>query len=303
MARREHVPLVLLASLMTLASLVPSSRSAEIAWAPPDFAAAAARAGNEGKLIHVFVEGDNCPPCDIFKNTHLRDPAYVDFVSTLFVNIRAHEDDPSAQAFLRSLNLIHAAVPRFYVLDPEGRGISMAIGMVAAAPMEGAEVFSMANGRRLPVNRQTAAGLAARIRAHAASVRTAGTVDPTNPLRPLALAALEAQAWALAGRLDEAEKAFGADWAPHLAAQEIRDWYVNFWLGWNRNLAGALAAARILHENNTDDTDAIWLLALALAANNLHAEAVALGERLIAENPDDRNLADKVADWRRNAAP
>lgn len=272
----------------------------EIAWAPLDFAAASQRAQAEGKLIHVFVEGDNCPPCDAFKKTHLSDPAYIDYVSTLFVNIKAHQEDPAAESFLQELGLTHAAVPRFYILTPDGKGLSMSIGMVAAPPMEGAEVLAMATGVELPVNKQAAAGVAGRLRAHAASLRSAGKVFPDNPLRPVGVAALEAQAWALAGQLDEAEKAFGAEWAGHLVDQDIMDWYVNFWLAWDRNLPGALAAAQALHQAMPEDGNAVWLLAVASAANGRYAEAVALAERLQAD-PGDTGLADIIAGWRQRA--
>ena len=287
-----------LALFLVFASL---SHAAEIAWAPHDTAAIFAQARAEGKLVHIFVEGDNCPPCDAFKRTHLQDPAYVDFVSTLFVNVRAHEGRPEDQSFLQQLNLNHAAVPRFYVLDGDGRGISMAIGMVTAPPMGGVTVLAMANGRQLPVNMQAAAALAGRIRAHAASIRASGQPNPNNPLRPLALAALEAQAWMLAGQPAEAETAFGAEWTNALVDQEIRDWYINFWLGWNRNLGGALEAAHIYNQINTDDPNGIWLLALSYAANSRFTEAIPLAERLLAENPGDHSLEEVIANWRQLA--
>lgn len=281
--------------LMT--ALFPA-RAGEIAWAPLDFAAAAQKAAAEGKLIHIIVEGDNCPPCDAYKKTHLPDPAYVDYVSTLFVNIRAHEGDPAGQAFLESLNLTHPAVPRFYILSPEGKGISMTIGMVAAPPMEGAEVLAMATGVELPVNKEAAAAVAGRLRAHAANIRATGKVFPDNPLRPIGIAALEAQAWVLAGRADEAERAFGGEWATQLVDQDIMDWYINFWLAWDRNLPGALEAAKILHQINTAEPNSIWLLAVASAANGDYAEAVRLAEHLAQINPADESLNEIVGTWR-----
>ncbi|MDR1613082.1 MAG: tetratricopeptide repeat protein [Planctomycetota bacterium] len=288
--------------LVLSAVLFPGpARAAEIQWAPLDFPAAAARARAEGKLVHIFVEGDFCPPCDAFKRTHLSDPAYVDFVSTLFVNLRAHEGDPAGQAFLASLNLVHPAVPRFYALSPEGSGISMSVGMVAAPPMQGADVLSMASGRELPVNREAAAALAMRLRAHAARELAAGTIRPDNPLRRLGVAILEAQAWALAGRLDQAERAFGESWAPNLADQEVRNWYVNFWVGWKRNLNGALAVALNYHEIAPEDPNGWWLLANALAASGRFAEAAAFGERLAAADPQNARLAEVVNGWRARA--
>ncbi len=273
----------------------------EIAWAPLDFAAASQKAKAEGKLIHIFVEGDHCPPCEAFKKTHLSDPAYIDYVSTLFVNIRAHENNPADEAFLQSMNLSHPAVPRFYILSPDGAGLSMSIGMVVAPPMQGVDVLAMVTGRELPVNKQAAAALAGRLRAHAASLKASGTVYPDNPLRPIAVAALEAQAWALAGRLDEAERAFGAEWANQLVDQEIRDWYINFWLAWQRNLPGALVAAQELYKANSNDPNSIWLLGVALAANGRYSEAVQYGEQILAGNADDPGLKEMVASWKRQA--
>lgn len=288
----SRVALIAVCCLVVAAS---SLSAGEIAWAPLDIDQARARAASEGKLIHIFVEGDNCPPCEAYQRTHLSDPAYIDYMSTLFVNIRAHEGEANSGAFLQSLNLTHPIVPRYYVLDANGNGISMAYGMVAAPPMQGAEVLAMAAGADLPVNAQAAAALAGRLRAHAASQRASGTISVDHPLRPLGLAILEAQAWALAGRLDEAENAFGPQWVSHLSDQEVRSWYVNFWLGWKRNLPAALAAAQLYNETTPGDPNGIWLVASSLAANNRHKEAVAMAEPLLAENP---NLAEAVNGWR-----
>ncbi|MDR0362945.1 MAG: hypothetical protein LBJ46_09745 [Planctomycetota bacterium] len=277
------------------------SIAAEIQWANLDFAAAGAQARAEGKLVHIFVEGDHCPPCDAFKRSHLADPAYIDYVSTLFVNIRVHESDPAGQAFLASMNLAHSAVPRFYVLSPEGSGVSMSIGMVAAPPMEGADVLSMASGKDLPIKREAAASLAMRLRAHAARERAAGAIHPDNPLRHIGLAALEAQAWALAGRPDEAENAFGGAWATQLVDQDVRNWYVNFWVGWRRNLDGALSAANEYRQLSPEDPNGWWLMGTTLATLERYGEAADFGERLAVANPQNARLAELVRQWRSQA--
>ncbi len=286
-----------LASLLFASTLA----AAEVQWQPLDIQAAITAAQADGKMVYIFVEGDNCPPCDAFKASHLQDPAYIDFVNTLYVPLRAHTGDANGMAFLESLNLTHAAVPRFYVLSADGKGVSMSIGMVSAPPMNPAEVLKLAMGRELPVNREKAAGLAGRLRSHAASVRAAGTLFPDNPLRYLGVAILEAQAWALAGRLDEAENAFGQAWAGQLVDQEIRDWYVNFWLGWNRNLPGALDAAQAYNNANAEDPNGWWLMGRALAANGRFAEAVAEGEKVLQFDPQNQRIAVQIEEWRARA--
>ncbi|MDR1521090.1 MAG: thioredoxin family protein [Planctomycetota bacterium] len=273
--------------------------AAGVAWQPLDFDAAGRKAEAEGKLIYVFVEGDNCPPCQAFKESHLGDPAFIDFVNSLYVPLRAHEDDPAVKSFLEALRLTHGAVPRFYVLTSGGKGVSMSVGMTAAPPMGCVSVLAMALGRELPVNRAAASALAGRLRAHAANRRAAGGTEAANPLRFLGLAALEAQAWALAGRLDEAEKAFGAQWAGKLQNQEVREWYVMFWLGWRRNLPGALAAARIFRAASPEDPAGALLLGRALAANRLFPEAVREGETYLAAFPGDPAMMAEIENWRR----
>lgn len=275
--------------------------AAEVQWQPQDMKAAMAKAQAEGKLIYIFVEGDNCPPCDAFKASHLADPAYVDFVNNMYVPIRVHAGKQADDEFLSNLRLTHAAVPRFYVLSPDGKGLSMSIGMVSAPPMGAGEVLRLADGRELPVNRERAAGLAARLRSHIASQRAAGTLYPDNPLRLLGVSILETEAWALAGRLDEAEKSFGKAWAGQLVDQEIRDWYVNFWLAWKHNLPGALEAAEAYRATNTDDPNGHWLVARALAANGRYRDAVKEGDALLAADPSNQRVAEQVEAWKKLA--
>lgn len=290
MRRNKVVPMVVMLLLGCAAAV-----AGEINWQPQDFAAAAAKAQAEGKLVYVFVEGDNCPPCDAFKQSHLPDPAFIDYINTLFVPIRAHESDPAGRGFLESLRLTHPAVPRFYVLSPAGHGVSMSIGMVMAPPMGGADMLKLAAGRDLGVNKEAAAALGARLRAHAASQR--GLPNAEYPLRPLGLAALEAQAWALAGRLDEAEKAFGREWATQLVDQDVRQWYIDFWLAWRRNLQGALDAANEYRNTVAGDPMGDWLLARAYAANGNYSQAVSLGEGVLAQNDSDM-VRKAVEEWR-----
>lgn len=289
------------ASLMIGLAVAASALAGEVNWQPLDFAAASRKAGQEGKLVYVVVEGDNCPPCDAFKASHFSDPAYIDFVNTLYVPLKAHQSDPDGRAFLESLKLVHAAVPRFYVLTAEGRGVSMSIGMVMAPPMGAADVLKLAMGRELPVDRNAAAALGGRLRAHAASQRASGALYPDNPLRYLGVAVLEAQAWALAGRLDEAEKAFGAEWATQLADQEVREWYINFWLAWNRNAKGALEAAKQFRAVSPDLPAGAWLQARASAANGMFDEAVRLGEEFRNANPGVPRIGEIIAEWRDKA--
>jgi hypothetical protein len=252
------------------------------------------QAREEGKLIYVFVEGDNCPPCDRFKETHLGDPAYADFVNTLYVPVRVHEDDPAGQSFLDRLRLRHGAVPRFYVLTAEGAGLSMAVGMPAAPPMGAAEALGMAQGKELPVARAAAAALAGRLRAHAAAR------PGEAPLRRLGLAILEAQAWALALRLDEAEKAFGPDWAGRLSDPEIQRWYVEFWLAWRRNLPAALSEALAWRAADPENPAAALSLGKALAANSRFREAAQAGDAYLSLAPaDPAGAAREIDSWRR----
>lgn len=282
--------------LLCLSSL---AAAAEVQWQAQDFQAAAAKASAEGKLVYIFVEGDHCPPCDAFKASHLNDPAFIDFVNAVYVPIRVHEGDPAGRAFLESMRLVHAAVPRFYTMTPEGRGVSMSIGMVSAPPMGAVDVLKLAFGRELPVNREAAAALAGRLRSHAANQRAtgqAGTAD--NPLRYMGLAILEAQAWAFAGRLDEAENAWGAPWAEQLVDQDIRALYITFWVRWNRNAQGSIKAAQAFHNASPDDPAGRMFLAMAFASGGNYAEAVREGEAFLSAVPDNAQFRQQVDAWR-----
>lgn len=215
-----------------------SARSAEVQWHSHDIPAAMAKARREQKLLYIFVEGDNCPPCDSFKFTHLTDPVFVDFINTLFVPLRMHDANPQDRQILEALRLTHGAVPRFYALTAEGRGVSMSIGMVPAAPLGAIEVLAMATGSPLPIDRNAAAALASRIRAYANTERAAGRLYPDGTNRHIAIAAIEAWAWALAGRLDEAAKAWGSQWLPELQNNPpLLQYHQTFWQKW-----GAAAA-------------------------------------------------------------
>jgi hypothetical protein len=218
-----------------LAVLVLSAAASamEVAWQPHDFPAAMARAKAEGKLIYIFVEGDNCPPCDSFKFSHLNDPVFIDFVNTLFVPLRLHEGKPEDRQLLEALRLTHGAVPRFYVLTAEGRGVSMSIGTVPAAPLGAVEVLALVTGKPLPVRRDAAAALAGRIRAYAAAERARGGLYADGTGRDVAVAAVEAWAWALAGRLDEAAAAWGPQWLPRIADNyPLMQYHKTFWESW-----------------------------------------------------------------------
>lgn len=272
--------------------------AAEIHWQPHNMQAAMAKAQQEQKLVYIFVEGSNCPPCDSFKFSHLNDPVFVDFVNTLFVPMKFHESNGEDRAILESLRLTHGAVPRFYVLSSEGRGVSMVIGTVSAAPLGAVEVLRMATGHQLPVNRQAAAELAMRIRNYAAQERQAGRLYADPSLRHVGVAAVEAWAWALAGRIDEAERAWGPEWAGQLMDQEIRYHYVNFWTKWGRNPQGSLKAADDYVNSAPGDPAGSYILGLALAANGRYNEAVRVGESLLASNPDNTAIANEVSKWR-----
>ena len=267
-------------------------------WQPANFEAAKARAQQEGKLIYIFVEGSNCPPCDSFKFSHLNDPVFADFVNTLFVPIRCHEGVPEDRAFLDSLRLNHAAVPRFYVLSADGRGISYSIGMVSAPPMGPADTLRMATGRELPVDRNAAAQLAQRIRAYADGQRRSGALYPDSSMRHIGVAILEAWAWALAGRIDEAERAWGGQWANQLGDQEVRYMYVIFWSKWHRNAQGALAAAQDYQRAAPGDPAGEYLMGMALAANGRFEEALRIGDGLIQTNPGNTAIEQEVDSWR-----
>lgn len=215
------------------------SAAMEVQWQPHDIRAAMAKAQREGKLLYIFVEGDNCPPCDSFKFSHLNDPVFIDFVNTLFVPLRLHDGREEDRGLLNALRLTHGAVPRFYTLTSEGRGVSMSIGIAPAAPMGAIEVLRMAAGNPLPVNRGAAAALAGRIRAYAAAEAAAGRLYADGSNRDFAIAAVEAWAWALAGRLDEARNAWGPQWGPRLAAEPgLLEEHTEFWTKWAQS--GAL---------------------------------------------------------------
>lgn len=273
----------------------------EVDWQQPDFQAAMNKAQREGKLIYIFVEGNNCPPCDSFKFSHLSDPVFADFINSLFVPIRCHEGNPADRAFLESLKLVHSAVPRFYVLTADGHAVSMSIGMVSAPPMGPAETLKMAVGRELPLDRAAAAQLAQRIRNYANSQRQAGSLYPDGSMRHIGVAVLEAWAWALAGRIDEAERAWGANWANQLLDQEVRYSYVNFWVKWNRNQRGALAAAEEYVRMSPGDPTGEFLMGMALAANGKFNEAIQLGEHLLQAYPGNTAVENEVNAWRRQA--
>jgi hypothetical protein len=225
---RPHIFLALF-----LAAAVPAA-ALDIQWQPHDIPAAMAKAQREGKLLYIFVEGDNCPPCDSFKFSHLGDPVFADFVNTLFVPLRMHDARPEDREILNALRLTHGAVPRFYALTGEGRGVSMSIGTVPAAPMGAVEVLGMATGHPLPVDRNAAAQLANRIRSYANTERAAGRLYPDGTDRDIGVAAVEAWAWALAGRLDEANNAWGQQWLPRLAAAPaLLEAHATFWSKWS----------------------------------------------------------------------
>lgn len=295
---RFYVSMVVFVAFLALCPVISAM---EVQWFPPDFKAAMARAQQEGKLIYVFVEGDNCPPCESFKYSHLTDPVFEDFVNTLFVPIRCHEGNPKDRAFLESLRLVHGAVPRFYVIAPDGRGISYSIGMVTAPPMGPAETLRNAAGRELPVNRNASAQLAQRIRNYASNQRQAGALYIDGSNRHLGIAILEAWAWALAGRLDEAEHSWGQAWANQLQDQEIRFMYVMFWTRWNRNAQGALQAAQDYQATAPGDPSAGYLMGMALAANGRYDEALRLGEELLQANPGNPHIEREVESWRDRA--
>ncbi len=224
--------LLLLSVILILCTF---ARAMEVQWQPHDIRAAMAKAQREGKLLYIFVEGDNCPPCDSFKFSHLNDPVFVDFVNTLFVPLRLHDGNPDDQGLLSMLRLTHGAVPRFYTLTAEGRGVSMSIGLAPAAPMGAVEVLRMATGSPLPVNRAAATALAGRIRAYANREKAAGRLYPDGTHRDFAIAAVEAWAWALAGRLDEARNAWGPQWTPMLAQEPgLLEEHTEFWTKWAR---------------------------------------------------------------------
>ncbi|MCD8349246.1 MAG: DUF255 domain-containing protein [Planctomycetaceae bacterium] len=278
-----------------------AARSAEVNWQPADLQAAMTRAGAEGKLIYIFVEGSNCPPCESFKLHHLHDPIYADFINTLFVPIRCHEGNMDDRAFLESLRLVHAAVPRFYVLAPDARGVSMSIGTVNAAPTGAVDVLKMAVGKPLPVNQQAAQQLAMRIRNYAATQRAAGALYDDGSGRNAGIPALEAWAWALGGNLDEAERAWGGEWSTRLHDQELRYMYVSFWSKWGRNAAGALQAAQDYRQSSPGDQAGEYLMGMALAANGRYEEAMRIGESLMMANPDNTAIQREVESWRNRA--
>ncbi|MDR3210579.1 MAG: DUF255 domain-containing protein [Planctomycetota bacterium] len=291
-------PLRLL-SLLAILIFASPLFAAEIAWQPLDLEAAVNKAAMEKKVVHLFVEKDDCPPCDIYKQTHLTDPAYVDFVNTLFVNIRAHEDKENDRNFLDKYGFTHAAAPRFYLLGQKGQGLSMSPGITVAPPLECVAVMRMAEGQNIGIDPRRAAELAERLQRHAKSLKASGKSFPNNPLRPIAIAFLEAAAWAQAGRLDQAEGALGADWAGNLAEVELLDLYANFWLAWQRNFPGVLQAAFARSELRPEDPDSLWLLARAFAVNQRFSEAVRLGEALVREFPSDPEIETSLAEWRR----
>ena len=240
--RLHKPPLLTFAFTFAFAMLfIANAQALDVQWQPHNIQAAMAKAKQEGKLIYIFVEGNNCPPCDSFKFSHLNDPVYADFVNTLFVPIKMHDANPEDRALLGALRLTHGAVPRFYTLTPEGRGVSMSIGTVSAAPMGAVEVLRMAVGHSLPVNRDSAARLASRIRAYAASERAAGRLYPDSTQRHIGIAAVEAWAWALAGRLDEAERAWGPQWAPLITDQDLLNAHSTFWSKWSQSTQTASA--------------------------------------------------------------
>ncbi|MCC8109255.1 MAG: thioredoxin family protein [Planctomycetes bacterium] len=287
-----------IAALVCVFSLACSAGASEVNWQPLDYEAAKAKAAREGKLIYIYVEGDNCPPCDSFKLTHLNDPVFADFVNTLYVPIRCHVGRPDAAAFLQSLHLNHAAIPRFYTLTPDGRGVSFSIGMVAAPPIGAVEVLAMAAGVPLPVNQGNALALAGRIRAYAARERSAGRLYPDGSNRHIGLAALEAWAWALGGRIDEAERAWGPEWANQLGDQELRYSYVTFWAKWNRNPTGTLVAAQEYRNLAPGDAAGQYLMGMALANNRRFQEAFQIGDQLMQSDPGNTAIQREIARWR-----
>lgn len=272
--------------------------AAEVNWQPMDFQSASARARQEGKLVYIFVEGSNCPPCESFKFSHLNDEVYSDFINTAFVPIRAHEGYPEGKAFLQSLRLNHGAVPRFYVLTPEGRGVSMSVGMVSAPPIGAVDVLKMATGNPLPVNQNSMAQLGQRIRSYTANQRSAGSLYADGTNREVAYAAIEAWSWALAGRLDEAERAWGREWAGRLGDQDLRYKYVNFWSKWNRNGDAALQVAQEYQRSSPSDPAGGYLMGMALAANGRYEEALRIGENLMGMDPSNSAIQREVDKWR-----
>lgn len=281
---------------------LPAAPALDVNWQPQDFQAAAAKAQHEGKLVYIFVEGSNCPPCDSFKLSHLNDPVFADFINSLFVPIRVHEGRPEGRAFLQSLRLVHGAVPRFYVLSPEGRGVSMSIGAANASPAGAVDMMKMATGQTLPINSEAAAQVALRIRQFAANQRASGALYPDGTGRDAAIAAVEAWAWAWAGRLDEAERAWGREWAGRMEDQELRYAYVNFWAKWNRNAQGALEAAQRYQQSvSPSDPSGPYIMGMALAANGRYEEAIRLGESLMSAYPDNTAIQKEVDRWRNMA--
>lgn len=293
--RPHKMPLLTLALTLVLTT---AASALDVQWQPHDIQAAMAKARQEGKLLYIFVEGNNCPPCDSFKFSHLGDPVYADFINTLFVPLKMHDGNPEDRALLGSLRLTHGAVPRFYTLTPEGRGVSMSIGTVSAAPMGAVEVLRMATGHQLPINQAAAAQLAARIRAYAHNERAAGRLYSDGTMRNFGVAAVEAWAWALAGRLDEAERAWGPEWLNQLNDQDLRQAYVTFWAKWGRNTQAALKAATDFRNTSPADPAANYLVAIALAANGRYSEAITIAEPLLASNPTNTTLANDLSHWK-----
>ena len=244
--------------------------AAEIQWLPPTaYDAARAAAARQGQLIFVYVYGDNCPYCDMFRDNHLSDPAFRLWIDTLFQSIRINQSRPAERDLLEQLRWPGANVPRFYIATPDGRLVGRETGTAFFPPMKALDIFA-------ELARYPAPFPAERLTALAAGLRNI-KAPPDEIGRALVYAAMEALAWHWSGDPVMARRAFGDKFEPFLidgprkapakdrhAWDEIRLWYIRFWHDWVTDGFNRQSAARVAEDGARSGTHPLYARYAAL---------------------------------------
>ncbi|MBD3824916.1 MAG: thioredoxin family protein [Epsilonproteobacteria bacterium] len=94
----------------------------EIAW-QKDYASALSHAKNEGKLLFVFMSGEDCKFCKKYEATTFKDPKIIERINKEYVSVHL---DKVKDSYPKALET--NAVPKLYFLDANGEIIDYSLG-------------------------------------------------------------------------------------------------------------------------------------------------------------------------------